>query len=1022
MARLPSVTDLGGSPAIAAERPVATYDATPIAKGAEAIASSMAQFGKVVENDAEVVADIQEKRQKQAANLAYSNSLAGTIDLREKYKHDQDYATLPQRWGADAQAIVDDHANAMPDGQIKAEYMAKMKVHLAQEGASIGEQAFGQHADAVTANIEADRNHLVTTLTPDPNDPTHNAAIDAHQALIDDAVSNGFMTRQHGQLQKETTARAIAGGDIMQTAASQPMRLLRETGGVPRGAEALPAYWNKEAARRATGVNQDLMGVVQRASEIAGVQFTIGDMGGTRDQATQDKLVAAGRSQTRNSNHLTGSAIDLIPLVNGKPNPDASPETFQAISAAMKQASQEAGIDINWGGDWKSFKDEAHFELAGKPRPAGEPSNPLWKLLPPETVLRAQQHARSVIQQQSNDSIKIAGQAQLAAAQGWERQIIDGTGGVAAMPDRKQIEDDPALDEGHRNNLLRQLDTAGRKNDSYNGTLIKFMTPDGGTFNPADKGETANLDQIYVNMGGDMKALQMVVNRTGVVPPTAAVGLIGALSSSNPQDVLDAAQMARNLMSVNERIFARVQDGKELSNAGLDYEQYTEHEGKTPQQAAQMIIEKNSPVYKSKIHATVKGEEIPKIIKENLSVEDLEAGFNESWLKLGPLNRTWGGPTVAFNPETRKDVFNDYAEIFKREYEQTGDIGIAKNRAIAQMGILYGVSHFTGKGGGNVMRFAPERAPAYANIPDAAGKIADDAIETIKAATVDRSNLEAADKELHFTPQERALYERHLTNLVGKGGVNNPDGSRSTLFQTSFETDGKTYNVPTVWDGKILKPDEAIARARKEGLDKFPSYGTDEEAEARYEKMHTFMERDTGSYLRGAEPNSKLTRDKIVLAPTPNGETAAAYMAGKPPPYLVGWRDQADVLHMLNPGRGFVYDPQAAAEKATEEHRAGLEAGNAAADATTARIAGDQAAMAHGSDTMAALGTPEYAQEAARRESGRDIEYQIRGLDRQEHALEKSGLGGAFLQAQRLRIATRRAELEQRQGAGVAAR
>ena len=116
---------------------------------------------------------------------------------------------------------------------------------------------------------------------------------------------------------------------------------------------------------------------------------------------------------------------------------------------------------------------------------------------------------------------------------------------------------------------------------------------------------------------------------------------------------------------------------------------------------------------------------------------------------------------------------------------------------------------------------------------------------------IDRRNLEAATREMDLTGQERALYERHLTNLVGPGGVNNPDGSRSTLYQVSFEAGGRTYNVPTVYDGKILPPEEAIARARAEGLDKFPSYKTQAEAEARYQKMHGYMEKDTGAHLKG---------------------------------------------------------------------------------------------------------------------------------------------------------------------------
>jgi hypothetical protein len=110
-------------------------------------------------------------------------------------------------------------------------------------------------------------------------------------------------------------------------------------------------------------------------------------------------------------------------------------------------------------------------------------------------------------------------------------------------------------------------------------------------------------------------------------------------------------------------------------------------------------------------------------------------------------------------------------------------------------------------------------------------------------------NFRAAVNEMNLRTQEQDLYKRHLKNLYGPGGVNNPDGSRSTLFQASVEVGGKTYNIPTVWDGKILKADDALERAKKEGLDKFPSYSSQEEAEARYSQMHEYMEKDTAKYL-----------------------------------------------------------------------------------------------------------------------------------------------------------------------------
>lgn len=103
---------------------------------------------------------------------------------------------------------------------------------------------------------------------------------------------------------------------------------------------------------------------------------------------------------------------------------------------------------------------------------------------------------------------------------------------------------------------------------------------------------------------------------------------------------------------------------------------------------------------------------------------------------------------------------------------------------------------------------------------------------------------------LDLNEQERALYDRHLANLNGPGGVDNEDGSRSTLYAVTAEIDGKTYILPTVYDGKKLKPNDAIAKAEEIGLDKFPSYKTQKEASDRYDVLHAAMEQDTEEYMR----------------------------------------------------------------------------------------------------------------------------------------------------------------------------
>lgn len=125
-----------------------------------------------------------------------------------------------------------------------------------------------------------------------------------------------------------------------------------------------PENWETPIQRqRATGVSPILTAVARRASEIAPFPFVIGDMGGTRDTDTQAKLVAAGKSRTMNSSHLGGSAMDLVPIIDGRASPNASPEQYQAMAGAMKQAAAEMGVPLDWGGDWNGAWDKPHFGL-----------------------------------------------------------------------------------------------------------------------------------------------------------------------------------------------------------------------------------------------------------------------------------------------------------------------------------------------------------------------------------------------------------------------------------------------------------------------------------------------------------------------------------------------------------------------------------------------------------------------------------------------------------------------------------
>lgn len=114
--------------------------------------------------------------------------------------------------------------------------------------------------------------------------------------------------------------------------------------------------------QRLSGVHPDLVAVVKRAIEITEQDFSV--LEGIRGIERQRKLVKEGKSTTMNSRHLTGHAVDLVPYPVSW-----DWEYFYPIADAMKAAAKELDVDLEWGGDWKSFPDGPHFQLSRRAYP-----------------------------------------------------------------------------------------------------------------------------------------------------------------------------------------------------------------------------------------------------------------------------------------------------------------------------------------------------------------------------------------------------------------------------------------------------------------------------------------------------------------------------------------------------------------------------------------------------------------------------------------------------------------------------
>lgn len=112
--------------------------------------------------------------------------------------------------------------------------------------------------------------------------------------------------------------------------------------------------------QRLQGVDHRLVAVIRRAAELSPLDFIVTE--GLRTRERQAQLVKAGASQTMNSKHLIGRAVDLAAVVNGEVRWDWP--LYDKLAQSVKEAAAELGTPIVWGGDWKTFRDGPHFQLA----------------------------------------------------------------------------------------------------------------------------------------------------------------------------------------------------------------------------------------------------------------------------------------------------------------------------------------------------------------------------------------------------------------------------------------------------------------------------------------------------------------------------------------------------------------------------------------------------------------------------------------------------------------------------------
>jgi peptidoglycan L-alanyl-D-glutamate endopeptidase CwlK len=121
--------------------------------------------------------------------------------------------------------------------------------------------------------------------------------------------------------------------------------------------------FGRKSEKMLEGVDARLVKVCRRAIKV--MDFMVVD--GVRTIEEQRINVARGLSQTMNSKHLDGLAVDLAPW----PLDFADTEMFCVLAGVMMACAAQENLRLRWGGDWNSdrstrderFRDYGHFEI-----------------------------------------------------------------------------------------------------------------------------------------------------------------------------------------------------------------------------------------------------------------------------------------------------------------------------------------------------------------------------------------------------------------------------------------------------------------------------------------------------------------------------------------------------------------------------------------------------------------------------------------------------------------------------------
>lgn len=874
------------------------YYAAAVGEGGQAIGRGVEQLGKGVGAAGEGMLSYELDQERWQYASAHSQFLSSATDLQGTYKNDQNYGDMSARFATDQGKLRDDAAATIDAPAMRERFINSIGPQMAAQQNAIDTHAKSLEANAQVAWVEGQGDKFIDQGTSTTDPTVHQQIFNTHAASIDALAARGFITPETARTMKQNWAHQYAIADGLQRSKTDPQGVINDLQAAPGSEDAIVnrIIHNEGNGQNPNSTSQGIGGftdktwvdiVKQKRPDLAKDASDDDILSMRADKSMAREMVLANLDD--NKRYLQGAGVPPTPanlylahflgpksaaaVASADPNVPIAKVLADAVGPDKAKEMIQANPSVLLGQQSGSVQQWADGKMGG----ASAGGVHLYDVLRPDQRALLLQHAQTQLSKQQTgdqsalrarigDSLAEADVTGFATKPVTQAEFIAVAGPKDGMTAFKTYQDDLKLkadkvrvatmgpedqdallqqyapkpgpgyaDQVRRIGVISKAisDISDEKQKDPAQFAIRRLPASGEAFNKFSQtlSDPQASDDDRKAAAADYATKTRIEQSNVGIPPDAQRIL--------PQGYVDhlskAITAAGDSDDPQKRTGLVQQVQREAALWGDNWPAVMRQIAPTSQPIVRAIAAGADPTAMTRLLSMPKGESPAVILKEQdaTKAKDLTTALNT---EMQPLLRSMVGRQKDRDYTPLFDLAQKLGALHVRDGDDAPTAAAKAFREVV----------------GNQYDFRDTFM-----IPKSAGVSPD---EVQKGTLMVRSQLgrgpqidtsfDQAKTELGMTAQEQALYQRHLTNLTGAGGVDNPDGSRSTLFQMSFERDGKTYNIPTVWDGKILKPDEAIKRADREGIDKFPSYASEDEAEARYGKMHDYMEQDTARYLQ----------------------------------------------------------------------------------------------------------------------------------------------------------------------------